>query len=214
MMKPQKFSDEVLSVYANNLMSGVFKNINIVKQALEKNTFPIDFPEKDRNVIINELLYYFLNICDRVLYDIYDHEIKTRIMDSLVCLIAKALDDVKNDIMDKQLIDLGGLKELGVYLKVLRTTYDSQEFTLTFNKRQKEYEGYLSPHENTNKDMDKALEKEYVNLVKPQIGLKDRPITKVDTILWSIPMETHFYKQLYKIIPKIEHHVKLSEKEN
>lgn len=62
--------------------------------------------------------------------------------------------------------------------------------------------------------MDKTIETKYVKLVKSRIGIKERPITEIDMILYLIPGESHFYKQLYKIIPKIEHRIGLSEKEN
>lgn len=208
-MNSDRFNGKTLSMYTDNLMAGIFKNINIVKHTLEKDNFPIGFTERDISIIINELLYYFLNICDRQLHNIYDHEIKTKIMNSLIDLIAKTLDEVKDDIMEERLAELNQ-NNFGLYLKILGTTYDSQVFISTYNKRQKEYENYLALFENTKKDLDKTLEKKYVDLVKPQICIKERPITEFDMVLWSIPMETHFYAQLCKVISKIEQQIKPS----
>ena len=53
-MDPYKFDNKVLSVYADNFYFGIFKNIDIVKQALESDKFPIGFNERDINIIINE----------------------------------------------------------------------------------------------------------------------------------------------------------------
>lgn len=216
MKDPLEFNEKISSVYAKFLTLLIYGNINSVRKLLAKDDFPIDFPDRDVNIISNELLFYYLNICDRELHNEYDHEIKTRIMNALIDCMVWAMDETKEDILKERFEALTNLDGLEAYFKVLRTMCDARWFFTMFNKRQREYEGYLNPLEAKNSkdiDIDKTLESKFAEIVHLQVfkfDIQKNPVPEVKMILYSIALDGNFYVQLIQVISKIEQQIGLS----
>lgn len=170
--------EEILKKHEN------FKNINV----------------KERDVILKELMFYYLHICDRFFFEWYEEE-KDEIMNRILGRIGKAFNEIKDEDLEKTQLSLSPAS-FPQFLKVLRESLSDDWLICWYNERQTYYLRYQFLPKDS-KSMQETIDWQFAKNTAREIGRNDDFIF-VSQIM-TIGMD------FYKDIQKIESHLREQE---
>ena len=96
----------------------ILHNLKTVEDVLKKNEKFKDINVKERDVILKELMFYYLHICDRFFVEWYGEE-KDEIMNKILDRIGRTFDEIKDEDIEKAQLSLSQTS-FPQFLKVLR----------------------------------------------------------------------------------------------
>ena len=152
-------------------------------------------PEK-KDIVVSEFMFYYLHVCDRLLFENYEEQTTAAIMNGIVDKIASVIDRVKDGVMDEQLAEMD-ISNFGKFFKNLRETKDSQWFMNKYRQKQIEYQQYnfLPENDDINNSVDWHFAKSTVSLIAVD---KDFVRTAELKVLGMC-----FYREMFALIERV-----------
>lgn len=113
--------------------------LQTVEKVLKNHESFSNLDVKERDVILKELMFYYLHICDRFFLEWYEE--KDEIMSKILDILGKSLNEMKDEDIEKAQSNLSHAS-FPQFLKVLRESLSDDWLISFYNNRQRYYSKY------------------------------------------------------------------------